>query len=681
MNPAIANFNSMQDVGNASTANTAAPQNKAGGVKGFLEGLLPLAGGALGAVGGTLFGGPVGTAAGGAAGSSLGEVLREKLQGGPISAKNVLEQGAFGALPGVGSGIKALRAGGDLASLVKGTAGATEAAGAANAAQTVAQPSGLASRLYNKGIQTEANVGGFGQGAKVSGSGTQGFRQAEKISQNLAAENIPAGSAASRQIAVGDRLAQHADTITAATEAKNAPITDLQKMNMLDNIQKGILGENGNGIPGYVVGDNANAKFALSLGDQLTQVKDAKGLLQLKRNIDQQAINYGRNSAAPDPIKEQIAKVFRGELNNLHGSMVPEAKVANGAYSNLADANEFLKGEAAKNTATTQGGEGITARVINAGRNTVGSRAGQVMQTAGKSLGAVPGEAGVAPGITGAAEQALPGVTAGTAPQPLGNTAQLLTNLTSPRTVGGAMVKQAIPRSIIGAVSGSNQTPQLPGATANTNSDISSLLGGTPTQSGAPGTTTDLTGQAGNTAPASPYPLANYLNDVSSDPKNEAKYTALYKELNPTTKPTANAQNAVLAAENTNAQLSAYQSALKQAGGSQGGILGTISKLAGESGVVNTPQAGAAAAVNQARNDLGAQIAKLVTGSGRPAESVIQHYTDLVPTVTDTSSAAQAKFTYINSLINDMKNNAQGTSSGSSSGVDLTSLAAALQGQ
>lgn len=134
----------------AASTKTAKP--KVGGIKGFLANLLPTIGGTIGAIGGSFAAPGLGTATGGAAGSGLGEFLKEKLTGEDTNVGNIGKEALFGAIPGalegVGAGIKAVRAGGNIAAegggnflnglIGKGATSATDSAlaeGTANAAK------------------------------------------------------------------------------------------------------------------------------------------------------------------------------------------------------------------------------------------------------------------------------------------------------------------------------------------------------------------------------------------------------------------------------------------------------------------------------------------------------------------------------------------------------------------
>lgn len=481
------------------------------GVRGVLNGLLPIAGGALGALAGVPLG-PAGIIAGGAAGSAIGEGFREHNAGEKLNAKSIAGQAAFGALPGVGSGIKVLRAGEGVASLIG--RGATTA-GETAATTAVTKPS-IATNIYNKGVVTEGRAGGFGQGEKLAGGDTQGFRDLQKNVNTLKGEGIPASNATSRQIAVGDRLKQHNTTIDAAVEAKNTAVTDTQMGDILGRVQNKITGGgNGKGIPGYIVGDNANSKFANSLATQFASIKDAKGMLGFKRALDEQAINYGRNSAAPDPIKEQIAKAFRKEVNDDFKKMVPEAATASGSYAKLHDANEFLKQAARdQSNAATQPGAGTVGRVLTSDTaQTVKTKAGRGLQGLGKMLGAETEAPGISPGTTPALAT--------------GKTAQLLQRLTSPTQVGKAAFKQSVGRTA-GSILGLGEPAATPDAVDQSATDVAPT--GDIAALSQPGTTEPT---SATTADSSPYSVENYMGDLQRDPKNSAQYTAVFKELNP----------------------------------------------------------------------------------------------------------------------------------------------------
>ncbi len=74
--------------------------------------LLPMAASIIGGVGGSLIAPGLGTAAGGAAGGALGEWLAQKLSGEAndgVDKGNIVQEGAFGALGGIGKAAKSIK--------------------------------------------------------------------------------------------------------------------------------------------------------------------------------------------------------------------------------------------------------------------------------------------------------------------------------------------------------------------------------------------------------------------------------------------------------------------------------------------------------------------------------------------------------------------------------------------
>lgn len=134
-------------------------KKKPGGARGFLLNALPIIGGAVGAVGGTLVAPVAGTAAGGAVGSGLGEFLRQKLSGeaeNGVDRGNIIQESAFGALPGIGKAVSAVRS----AKAAKAAAETTEGAMQARKGM-IAKTQGAAQQanMEGRGIQVGASAG------------------------------------------------------------------------------------------------------------------------------------------------------------------------------------------------------------------------------------------------------------------------------------------------------------------------------------------------------------------------------------------------------------------------------------------------------------------------------------------------------------------------------------------
>ena len=683
----------------------AAPHpNTPGGLKGFLINALPSIAGGAGLVGGEIldpFGG--GLLAGSAA-AGAGEALKQKLLGQSISPKQVaIQAGETAALGGIGKALGGVKTAsqtllGTKAAPIASEAAATEAApGAVQAAQAAsAAPSPtlgqkITSGLINKGQQIEAKLGGYAPGQKVAGQQLN-TAASDKIAQTLQNEGITALGAPERLAQVGQKLDTYNQARTSLMQAHDAPLSTADKATIQDAFRTRLASEAG--------GTSTNVQnHAGTFLNEVLQKNNISDLGAYKTSLDNNAINWTKNPASTEPGQMIAAKAMRGTIKNFVEQKVPGIADVNAKATALNQAQGALMNASGRLANLSTGGEGLWGRALSGATAEKGKAlAARGMQVAGKAAGgevapiagnvpplAIAGDTGV-PAERGLAQegaQKIAGAAGEPPPPPSDLISQAATQiknapgnlvrgvagrtvapvLAKPGATAGKVVKQLAGRAVGNAAMGAGQ-PQQPGQSAQ---DITQLE-------------QQASQDASQAQSQSQYPQENMLYDIEKDPAHASTYEALYKVMNPASKPTAAAQNAVLNAEDTQSQLNAYQTALSGAGGSKGGILGTITKLAGESKLINTPQAGSAAAVNQARNDLGAQLAKLVTGGSRPPEAVTQHYTDLIPTTTDTPAAAQAKFQYINSLIGDMKKNAQG-SSGASAASSLTDAlsAAGLQ--
>ncbi len=119
---------------------------------GLLAQLAPLLGSVGGGVVGGLTAGPFGVIAGGAAGGAAGEKYRQKASGEQQNIGNIVKEGAFGALGGLGEGIQALRGVGTIAKAGKVAEGAVEAGRAAKGirvAEEAAQAGGVLGKAEN----------------------------------------------------------------------------------------------------------------------------------------------------------------------------------------------------------------------------------------------------------------------------------------------------------------------------------------------------------------------------------------------------------------------------------------------------------------------------------------------------------------------------------------------------
>ena len=172
---------------------TPTPKKKLSGLPGLAANFLPTIGGAAGAVVGTVAG-PVGTAAGGAAGAGLGEYLRQKLTGEAddgIDKGNIVQEGIFGAIPGVAKGLKVVKTaraaegGLDAAGGLRGVLTSGKVADEVLTAKKAAQTTEAA--LQNKSLLKKAGerLSGESAGIKVD-KNIYGVENADKKAKNLA---------------------------------------------------------------------------------------------------------------------------------------------------------------------------------------------------------------------------------------------------------------------------------------------------------------------------------------------------------------------------------------------------------------------------------------------------------------------------------------------------------------
>lgn len=388
----------------------------------------------------------IGTVASGALGAG-GEALREKLNGENFDLAKIGTEGAISAVPfalgraaklGVGAikaahGISAVegiaKAGNAVADvgraakavatsdrgaalgdvvgqLPKAAPAATAVAPAAvdaGAAAVTAAPTSLLGKIQQSGRDLAASARGITPGAKVAGQDQLGVQGADDLNTFLNTAGVK-GTSAKQQLA--DLEAKHAGwgkAIGDTIEQNNRPLAPSDLTNMKSRIDSRvgqILGLPKTGGEVALVGPDgkaliespgvANHPYLASLTQDLGKVTDLKSANAFRQRLDQDAINYGRNSNAPDPVKEQIAKAFRGGIDDYVGEAIPTLKPVQNLYSQGADAQDFLK-NAAKNPA------GVSIPLLG---RAVGNIGGDAIQAGKAKLGDVM--AGGTPAADGA---------------------------------------------------------------------------------------------------------------------------------------------------------------------------------------------------------------------------------------------------------------------------------------
>lgn len=566
-----------------------------------------------------------------------GELGRELINGEGPNVGSILGQGALSAIPGGAL----LKGGEDIAKLVEPAAATAEtAAKAAPVAENAAANAGtgllgkvapaapaanvapdiqslissaqngnkIGNFLTNKGTSIEANAGGFGVGEKVGGN-TLGFNDASQISKTLADNKIGAGSAATRQQAVEQKLGTVGQQIDSLISKNNAPLTDAQKSTVTDDFLKSISSQ-----PGV---DPNVMKEAQNLADNFTnQVNDTKGIIDFRRGMDNQVINFNANPDSAMAAKQLAATTFRDTLNSHANNLVPGISDANTNYSNLLSANEALKEGAGANQ-SAMAGSGITGRVLSSGAaQGAESVAGKALQTVG-NVANNP--------VTG-----------------------LLAN------VGGA--KMALPIAQTVGEGQSTQDSQPANGASPPSGSLTDIVKGALQEHD-----TALNGP--NTTPNG-MPNADQLRSglsaamLQALSKGDVKGVATIKSVMDTLAP-ASATSTALTTQQKNGLVSErkaldviqqYASLMDKAGGAQGPLAGNVEALLGNTGLVGG-QPATVAAMSSQKADLTSAVASALSATGRANVVTLKQLEDSVPSITDSSAVASAKMNFLVNLM------------------------------
>lgn len=434
----------------------------------------------VGGIAGGIAGLPLGIfgAAGGAAGgSALGEAIENAISGESLG-KNVIKEGAIGGVLGAGP-IKLAKAGVGLA-----TAG--RAGGRALAGEATEQ---VARSATERGTQKLlGGAWGLKTGAKV-GSETLTPQSAAKLQQFVAKEvGVPRTASADM---VAERLVNF-------RKLSGANIDDIIKTadRTLAPAEKTALLGSINARVGKLVGVDTTSKSAQTLLRQAQEPKSISELVQFRRGLDD-AINFSRNPASPDPITERLARAIRGEIDKTTSKLVPGLKTANTQYSQASKALDFVLPRA-----KTPGGVGLpfVSRGPAVG-GTIGQRAragvGSLVPEGQLARGGVTRQAGIGPRAT-------------QAPSTLAGFGGLTNRGVASRVGAGGLLGVGNPPS-----------PQP--------NNLEDALLETQGLDGELAPNPDALGQA--TEQQSPYSRENLLADMQRDPKNADKYIAYFQSL------------------------------------------------------------------------------------------------------------------------------------------------------
>lgn len=330
----------------------------------------------------------------------FGSILDKAIHGEEISGGDVALEAGLSLVPfGIGKAAKLVGASTKVAGAAAKTAKTDKTF--ANRVTDLFKPQeeSVANRVTNAGTNIRAQNRGVVAGTRPQGAADiLRPQQADEINAFLDNEVKAKGSVNQQIRKTGQYQQRASDAIETAVTQDNRAIGKTGLRDLQKAIKERIIGKNGTGIAGF--DPNLHSPIVDAYQRQLETITDARGLLNFKRSLDKDAINYGRNSNAPDPMREQIAKAFRSELNNKFSEMSPAAKQASGQYAKAEQAiNALLKkanptGYSAGGFASANG-MGVGGRAIQ----NVMDKTGRLVQGTGKFGSAPLGQQAAVRGI------------------------------------------------------------------------------------------------------------------------------------------------------------------------------------------------------------------------------------------------------------------------------------------
>lgn len=421
---------------------TPTPKKKLSGLPGLVANFLPTIGGAAGAVVGTVAG-PVGTAAGGAAGAGLGEYLRQKITGEAddgIDKGNIVQEGIFGAIPGVAKGLKAVKTaraaegGLDAAGGLRGVLTSGKMADEVLTAKKAAQTTEAA--LQNKSLLKKAGERLSGESAGIKIDKTiYGVENADKKAQNLAkftgtprqqitkmkAELADLGKTAddvlrntTTKVSGADVNSRIANALTDPSVHVDLDLSTPSAQKTLANFQAKFAAANTPQEVNTVLKSAINPKAVaaekkLAAGKNITQAENA--IIAAKRAADEAL------SAIPElqPIKQQMAQIYE---------LAPDVATAanksfkipfTGGTVGLKAPAQAVKGAQSYAGAALQKGIGVDIPVIGNSNSFVARTAKAAIPQAGYRM------AGAAVGVPPTNEQPVEQPVSTEAPQVMSN--------------------------------------------------------------------------------------------------------------------------------------------------------------------------------------------------------------------------------------------------------------------
>lgn len=577
--------------------------------KNFLQDNISTGGGIAGSLGGAALGTAIlpgigtiiGGILGGALGSAGGQVAENAIVGEKDLSKDVgseaLMGGVFGT-PILRSG-KAIIGGGKALLSGAGKTAANTAVKEALGTKILgtAVKGGIESKLAKSGTTALGEAWGIRPGVKLSGKLVT--PQSAKNLQTFAIDKIGVGKL-DNATNVFEKTVNYLDNIGSGIDntVKNIPVDKINVKSLSKDLTSKL-----NGMIGVNVKSNPIASDIIS---KIGSAKTPNELWQLRKEIDQNLISWGRNPAGLVPGTEQVARTARTEISKALGMASPELKSLNSQYSkalNVIDlsaaATKTPKGFKIPGFQQTVGGG--TAQSIKAG-------AGSVLNQTGSLIG----------GVTSKIPQGLGGATL----RQVGGRAYI--NSQQPPSLDEALMQQ------------SDQTQPPTSLFQQQISGASDMQGMEQPQS------------------QNPYPREALLYDIQRDPSNSAKYFDYYNNIQ-ALYPEQSAQkySSVISGNLSDFQsslneLSNLSTAITSGQGSTDPIMGRLRSL----NPYDTEQQTLQAMIDKTRQIVG----KALEGGVLRKEDE-EKYKKILPTTSDTKEVALNKIAMITNQLSQKMGN------------------------
>lgn len=604
------------------------PKSKRGSKnQSWLSSIISELGGAGGAAGGAALGtallpgiGTVlGAGIGGFLGGTGGRLAENKIRDDEYRLGDALKEGAWsGALSGAGSAFQVAKAAKG-AKALSGALGDDVAKGAIKAVPRTGV-------LQNKGLAMTSKAGGYFTGAQVPGAKPLTTSQVQQYDKLLRKLKIPANDASDLARGVEGRLKQVGGVLEKSLAKGNRPIPTKEVKAFADDLAKKVASNAGLG--------KAEAKIAQEQAAKLSKIKDVKGLLDFRKELDR-TISYVANPDSPEISRQAVARIFRGGIKDKVNTLVPGLKRQNNLYHDLSDIQSYvLKAANRGGTQTTSGSSLFGTLSSSATANTAKAKAGAALSKVGAYTA---GTGGPLTQVTNQAMRQAPAglgraispsmdPTQGLPPEELGGEDQALMDAYEQISGGGMDPMEGM---------AGVQQPQQPAYTLQQAlAEAQQLLG--PEES-----------------PASYLSYAKALMDASEGPESSA-----------------NQKNASAKAQGASRIIDELEAVFTQSGGARGPIQGRLQQAGAAAGGGNQ----ALKSYQDLRAAYTAQISRALGEVGVLTDKDREVIQRAIPSVNDSQEAAAIKLQTLRNILGQLANSSPQQPSYGDYETDLSSL-------